>query len=198
MPYTRLDSLSSTVQTALQRLLPAGSHVSEWYVEFDDCQFTEMRHSNFLGYTSRVRLVYSGGLLKYASHRGSAFRYDPLELKLGKRAADFKLRILEEDSIPVQFRTVINDVQREEPFMTVKCKAGSGVANARKSDAFKRAATRWVRLDWKQIVELRERQKTQKIGKEITEATYYKREIGENVADNTASDDDDDAVLNLI
>ena len=83
-------------------------------------------------------------------------------------------------------------------FMTVKCKAGSGVANARKSDAFKRAATRWVRLDWKQIVELRERQKTQKIGKEITEATYYKREIGVNVADNAVSDDDGDDVLNLI
>ena len=30
VPYTRLDSLSSKVQTALQRLLPAGSHVSEW------------------------------------------------------------------------------------------------------------------------------------------------------------------------
>ena len=80
--------------------------------------------------------------------------------------------------------------------MTVKCKAGSGVANARKSDAFKRAATRWVRLDWKQIVELRERQKTQKIGKEVTEASNYKREIGVTVADNTASDDDD-GVLNL-
>ena len=65
----------------------------------------------------------------------------------------------------------------------------------KESDAFKRAATRWVRLDWKQIVQLRERQKTQKIGKEITEARYYKREIGETVADNAASDDDDGVLI---
>ena len=158
VPYSRLDAVPEATRNRLAALLPANSHVSEWYVEFDDVPFSDRAPSPDTDKKRhpRVRLVHRDGLLKYASHRASAFRYDAVDLKLSYDPKKVKFNILHD--VPLQASMTIKGQSIVTPYDNPKSGHLKTVLDAANGcDEFKEACVRWVMLDWKEVVRMREK-----------------------------------------
>jgi len=194
VPYSRLDAVPKETRDRLAALLPANSDVSEWYVEFDDLPFKDRAPSDTdKKRHPRVRLVHRDGVLKYASHRASAFRYDAVDLKLSYDPKKVKFNILHD--VPLKASMTLNG-QSIVTSYDDNPKSGhiKTVLDAAKGcDEFKEACVRWVMLDWKEVVQMRAAQKTKdsQLDEKVAGADYFKRHLS------AASGPDEEAKINL-